>query len=163
MRLLIVVVAIGTSASCGLLSVGLSREERWALRDNRGLPQPEDPGGPVLRTVIGLIAMTGLVLFAASASDLGGPVRVFEDVAWDRDPSIEFWSAELNADPLLSEEARKNGVGLGLEGSDRACLASVEARHVDCDTNLCRAQRPYVLAGCLETAEAIRDDKEIRW
>ncbi len=165
-RLLIVFVAIGISASCGLLSVGLSREERWALRDNRGLTHPENPDGPFTRTIASLLYLFGasaLALFVSIATGFGPPARVADDMPWDEDPSFEFWSAELEVDAPLADDARKNGVGLGLEGSDARCRELVEVRHEDCDTNLCRAQRPYVLAGCLETAKAVRDDTEIRW
>jgi len=162
-RLLIVVLAMGVSASCGLLSLGSSREERWALRDNRGLPDPENPDGPIWRTAVGLVAASLAAAMVAIATDFGMPARLAEDAAWDEDPSFEFWSVELGEDAALADDARKNGVSLGLEGSDQWCQDRVEARHLDCDTNLCLAQRPYVLAGCLETAKAVRDDTEIRW
>ena len=165
-RLLLVVAGMGISAACGLVAFGLTREDRWALRDNRGLDEPEEPGGflggmaaPLagLSAVCVLVAMAVVAIIFGSSSDEAGDYPMFGE------PSASYWKAELARDPVLAEDARRNGVGYGLDGSDEKCHTAVQARHEECEFNLCMAERQYVLAGCLETAEAVREDAPIRW
>jgi hypothetical protein len=165
-RLLIVVGGIGVSAASALVSFGLSREERWALRDNRGFASPEEPGGAFEGTAAPLGSMLGAGLIAGligSFASSGILQSESEGLPFFGEPSVKYWEAELERNPELAEEARKNGIGLGLDGFDEACRSGVKERQADCELNLCKAQRPYVLAGCLETAKAVRDDTPIRW
>jgi hypothetical protein len=165
-RLLIVVGGIGISAASGLVSFGFPREERWVLRDNRGFANPEEPSG----TLGGMAAPMGALAGACVLAGLIGGFVVFlspssepEELPIFGEPSVGWWEKELASDSELADEARQNGIGLGLDGSDEECHSAVKERHVDCELNLCKAQRPYVLRGCLETAKAVRRDKPIEW